>query len=333
MAASRESAWVVAGRFWVVLRRRSPWLAGAVAMALVSSLLVPTPAAAVDPDGLPLGAKEASSRAGEGAARPLPPSSTEDSQGKRGPGPLEKRKPRKGPKPAKPRDPVAVEAGLLVAPTGNRVEAVQEARRTGKSVEDVAARTATSTELVNPDGSVTRVLYTDTAFVPDPAGGMRPLSTALAKGADGAWAPEAASDARFAPSASADVLASVALPDQRGRVGFGLAGAATVTGVVPEGSDGTRLHYPGVFPDTDLYVSATADGVKDELVLASPAAPTSFVFPLDLPEGVTPQARDDGSVELVDAKRRSAARWSGDLHERHLHRAAGRFPPEGGGRV
>mgnify|MGYP007079333334 CR=1 FL=1 len=305
MAASRVSAWVATSRFWVIVRRRFPWLATAVALTLVASLLVATPASAVvEPDGLPVGAKEAPGRSGEGAAQPLPPSSTEDSQGRRGPGlPDKQAKPRREPKLARPRDPVAVEAGLLVAPTGNRVSAVKEARRTGRPVEDEAARTPTSTELVNPDGSVTRVLYMDTAFVPDPeSGGLRPVSTVLEQESDGYWAPEAASESRFAPSADADVLASVALPDQRGRVGFSMAGAAKAAGVIPEGSDGTRLHYPGVFPDTDLFVSATPEGVKDELVLASPAAPTSFTFPLDLPAGVTPQARDDGSVELVDAR-------------------------------
>ena len=54
-----------------------------------------------------------------------------------------------------------------------------------------------------------------------------------------------------------------------------------------------------MFADTDLFVSATAEGVKDDLVLRSVAAPRSFQFPLTLPAGVTPHVLEDGSVSLV----------------------------------
>ena len=45
--------------------------------------------------------------------------------------------------------------------------------------------------------------------------------------------------------------------------------------------------YAGVAAGVDLRLTSRADGLKEELVLASPAAGDRFVFPLEL-KGLTP---------------------------------------------
>ncbi len=299
MAGSRR-AWAGAGVASVRGRRV---MAPGLVLSLVASLLVSTPvAAAVDPE-LPVGASREAPQQAPGAAEPREPSSTQDSQGRRGPGaPAELAEPALPKLPAE-LDTAAVEAGLRVPATEGRVEAARAARQLGGRVEDRSARTATSTEYVNPDGSVTRFLYEGTAFVPAAAGSevLLPVSTVLDRGDDGRWAPRAASVSSFAGSADAPNLAVVTLPDSRGTIGYRLAGAAASVAELDAETRGTRLLYQDVFEDVDLYLGATAEGIKDDLVLRSPSARTAFEFPLIVPQGVTPVPSDDGGVRLVDA--------------------------------
>jgi RHS repeat-associated protein len=78
-------------------------------------------------------------------------------------------------------------------------------------------------------------------------------------------------------------------------VAFGLAGAAGVAGRARGGT----VTYRGVQRDVDLRLEAVGGGVKETLVLRSPAAPVSFLFPLRL-SGLS-AAVVDGQVVLTDS--------------------------------
>src|SRR5690606_1271360 len=89
-------------------------------------------------------------------------------------------------------------------------------------------------------------------------------------------------------------LVSIGL-DGGGSVSFGLVAASGVAPVV----DDAVVTYPGVRPDADLRFMASPSGVKEEIVLHSADAPTSWLFPLVV-EGVTPSLEDDGAVVFTD---------------------------------
>lgn len=61
-----------------------------------------------------------------------------------------------------------------------------------------------------------------------------------------------------------------------------------------------RVTYPGVRPGVDLELTVVPDGVKDDIVLRSPAAADRFVFELDL-EGLTASINQAGDVVYTDA--------------------------------
>src|SRR6185437_10862794 len=63
---------------------------------------------------------------------------------------------------------------------------------------------------------------------------------------------------------------------------------------------GSTATYASVFTDTDVVLDPTAAGVKESLVLHSTAAPTQYVYPLNL-TGVTASIDADGDVIFTDA--------------------------------
>jgi hypothetical protein len=98
----------------------------------------------------------------------------------------------------------------------------------------------------------------------------------------------------LADSAADPSLAKVSL-DAGHTVGFALQGAAKVKAK----ADKAAVTYPRVTNDTDLRLTSNTTGVKEELVLASPAAPDRFVFPLAL-RGLTASIDSAGDVVYRD---------------------------------
>jgi RHS repeat-associated protein len=178
-----------------------------------------------------------------------------------------------------------------------------------KAVRGFDARTSRPTDVrkgaydrtyANADGTQT------TVFSPSPVNYRRP---------DGSWAPI---DPRLVPVGSgwrntADTvdtwlahradspeLAWLGL-DADHSVAFGLDGAAGVAGR----AQGDVVTYPSVRPGVDLRLQSQPGGVKETLVLRSPAAPRSFDFPLSL-TGLSASVVD-GQVVLTDAGGRRRA--------------------------
>ncbi|MEV6345208.1 LamG-like jellyroll fold domain-containing protein [Actinoplanes sp. NPDC051851] len=178
-------------------------------------------------------------------------------------------------------------------------------RQSGKSK-------AGMSQYANADGSLTQVYSAGRSNYKATDGTWQPIDTTLVKSGSrwsmkansldvslGAVEEEPVTVPSAAPSAPVeelrDPLVSMTIPSG-GSVGYDLQGAATVTPTV----DGTVATYPKILPGTDLELQTFTNGVKETLVLASPAAGNEWVFPLRL-TGLTPRMAKDGSVELVDA--------------------------------
>ncbi|MFB9904220.1 RHS repeat-associated core domain-containing protein [Allokutzneria oryzae] len=173
-------------------------------------------------------------------------------------------------------------------PSGD-VPAIDTAAR-----ERVADRTATTQTFDNPDGTRTLRVHSGQSSVDAPGGGRNLVDLNLVNSADGRLLPRTSPvEVSFAPAAPADELVRMNFGPGRS-LSYGLAGANRSTGI-PERD---HLTYREVFKDVDLRLSATRSGVKEDLVLASAAAPNTYAFSLR-PNGITPRLAVSGAVELV----------------------------------
>ncbi|WP_405854134.1 DNRLRE domain-containing protein [Streptomyces sp. NBC_00090] len=165
------------------------------------------------------------------------------------------------------------------------------------SERDARKSTATSDFFVNDDGSTTVRHYTGRSNFKTADGTWKPIDTSLTEDKDGRLQQTANSlDIEFAPTAADQQLASVDFGSGRS-LAYALRGAAKAEPVLA--ADGT-VTYKGVLPETDVRLVPLAEGFKEYVVLASPAAANSWVFPLDV-KGLTPRIAADGDVEFTDA--------------------------------
>ncbi|WP_344667475.1 LamG-like jellyroll fold domain-containing protein [Catenulispora yoronensis] len=165
-----------------------------------------------------------------------------------------------------------------------------------KSTEVVAQRTETSTTFRNPDGSFTLRQYSQPVHVRQADGSWADVDTTLKRDAKGQLAPSTvAMRAEVAGSSDSPAFESFTIDDAH-RVDFALSGAATV----PAAVDGSSATFAGVFPQTDITVTAGASSLKETLVLRSRGAGNSWTFPIHA-VGLTPTIDADGSVAFTDA--------------------------------
>jgi hypothetical protein len=112
-------------------------------------------------------------------------------------------------------------------------------------------------------------------------------------------------DVRLAPYADAADLARLSY-DEHHTVGFALTGAAHAQGVADAGSAGSvagsaagSATYRDVRPYTDLRFEPVSGGVKENVILKSPDAADTYLFPLRL-TGLSAKVTG-GRIVLVDA--------------------------------
>jgi hypothetical protein len=86
------------------------------------------------------------------------------------------------------------------------------------------------------------------------------------------------------------------IPDTSSAVSFGISGTGAVAGV----ASGSTVSYPGVRPDAAVSFTAGTGLVKESIVLSSPSAPDTWVFPLDL-KGLRAEMGPGGVVEFADS--------------------------------
>ncbi|MGC4903395.1 RHS repeat-associated core domain-containing protein [Micromonospora echinospora] len=166
----------------------------------------------------------------------------------------------------------------------------------GRSVERSDARTERTTEFVNPDGTKTLRVYDGPAFIRDGAGAWKPIDNRLSRRADGRYAPASAADVSIASRSNDPQVATLSLGEDAA-VSFAVDGAAAVSSSVEE----STATFVGVRAASDVKLTPMEWGLKEEIVLHSADAPTTWTFPLTV-KGVTPALNDaTGEVEFTDA--------------------------------
>jgi RHS repeat-associated protein len=112
----------------------------------------------------------------------------------------------------------------------------------------------------------------------------------------GSWQATAGNDTiYFAPTGDGVPLALLTL-DADHSVGYSVDGGLPVTGQ----AQGSTVTYPGILDQADLQFSVLTTGIQETLVLRSPAAPTTWLFPLQL-QGLSASVTSDGDVALTDS--------------------------------
>lgn len=162
------------------------------------------------------------------------------------------------------------------------------------SVELADRRTEHTRVYANADGTHTTAISEAPLNFRGPSGIWAPIQTGLVPTAGG-WRNAAGPvDIRVAAQANGPALVQLRLGGGQS-LAYSLAAAAPVGGVV----NGSTVTFAGALPHTDLELELGHGAVKETLVLASPAAPSSFSFPLSL-SGLRAVAADDGRIEFVD---------------------------------
>jgi hypothetical protein len=154
-------------------------------------------------------------------------------------------------------------------------------------------RTEYGTTYLLSSGLYRTVLSQAPVHYRDPAGVWQAVDTRLVASADGGYAVSAAPVA----VRIGELAEGVTLTCGGHEVGLVLAGAAADAVLA---ADGAKATYLAVAPATDLAYEVTGDGVKETLVLASPAAPGSFAFTLSHP-GLALREDEGGSWGLYAA--------------------------------
>ena len=84
-------------------------------------------------------------------------------------------------------------------------------------------------------------------------------------------------------------------------VSFRLRGASEAPAVV----DGSTARYADALEGVDVKLTATADALKEEIVLADADAGRSLVFDLQVGDGLTPRLTRSGEVRVEDSRGRA----------------------------
>ncbi|BEL03298.1 hypothetical protein Q0Z83_014890 [Actinoplanes sichuanensis] len=176
--------------------------------------------------------------------------------------------------------------------------------------------TATYTEFENEDGSITRQIHDSRVNYRAADGSYQPIDTSLTRNGDRLDAgansidvslsavgtdateepvpsPSVSPSTPVTPATDEDPLASITTASGH-TLAYDLDGAAPVQARI----NGDTATYPEILPGTDLELRSLNDGLKETLILKSPAAGNEWVFPLKL-DGLTPKRQADGSINLV----------------------------------
>ena len=128
-----------------------------------------------------------------------------------------------------------------------------------------------------------------------PSASATDSSTPTATASAAASASASATDTSTSGSGSDDALATVDIASGES-ISWNLQGAADVSPSV----SGSVATYADVLPDTDLQLISQPTGVKEQIVLDSASAASSWTFPLSL-TGVTLGQASDGQYQLLDS--------------------------------
>lgn len=189
--------------------------------------------------------------------------------------------------------PVVV-VGAQTDPQGDRRQVASTSTLIAAGEELVSERTKTSqTFRVERGAFVTRV-YGSPVNTGKAGGGLARVPSKLSA-IDGVLEFRGDGvDARLPERLSAS---AVKVSSTTGTIGYRLADAGGGEAAVTDAS----ARYADVRPDTDVTVTALADGVKEDLQLNSADAPSRFAFDLTLPAKASARLTANGSVAISTA--------------------------------
>ncbi|MFJ9785420.1 LamG-like jellyroll fold domain-containing protein [Amycolatopsis sp. NPDC101161] len=157
-------------------------------------------------------------------------------------------------------------------------------------------RTAKERTFANADGTLTTQFNAEDVNYRSPDGSYQPIDTTVVPRTGGGWRNSADSvGLEFSATGTGTPLVGVRL-DQEHAFGYAVGQANPSAGVVTGGT----LTYPAIRPDSDVRLDVVPGGVKETVVLRTPDAPRSWLFPLQL-QGLRP-AVIDGRVALLDQR-------------------------------
>jgi RHS repeat-associated protein len=161
-------------------------------------------------------------------------------------------------------------------------------------VEVPADRTATSDTFLLPDGSREARIYGAPVNYQAPDGGWEPIEDGLEEAAGGAVVNGANSfDLRLPPD----------LDNEAVRLAIGdvwISERPLQTATDPVDLERETATYPGEGSGPSFEFIGLADGLKENIELSSPSAPSSFYFRLEASGGLTPSIGESGAVEFRD---------------------------------
>lgn len=163
-----------------------------------------------------------------------------------------------------------------------------------KAVERGGDRTETTQTFDNPDGTRTLRLHNGQANVQQPDGSWRPVDLNLVLDGGRLRPKTGPLDLSLAPTSTDPALVRLAF-DADHVLTYALRDAAESRGEV----SGAQVTYRGVRPGADLRLTPSRVGVKEDLLLNSADATSSYAFTLK-PQRLEPRLTESGSVELVD---------------------------------
>jgi RHS repeat-associated protein len=194
---------------------------------------------------------------------------------------------------------LAIGSGIAFAEqdeAGGTDPALSEAPAAEPGIEIVADRTANSETFRLPDGERETRIYAEPVNYND-EGEWQPIGSALHESPEGAALTNGANDF--------EVQLPRQLDSNPARISFGeewissqLLGASTEA-VQLEGKTAT---YESPQGNVAISYSGLANGLKEDIELADPSQPSTFVFALDASSGMSPELTEEGDVEFHDAE-------------------------------
>lgn len=176
-----------------------------------------------------------------------------------------------------------------------RADGSQQPKKPTAVSEIVADRTASTSTWRNSDGSLSVRQYTTPQFYKDSAGAWSPIDSNLSPIASepGWWQSKANSwSVAFGP---AGTRGGALRYTETGHTFAFAPQAVTDVNLAPSVS-GQTATYNGAWPQTDLAEHVSPVGVKEDVVLKSPGAPSSFSFKVS---GATVKPNKAGGADLI----------------------------------
>jgi hypothetical protein len=155
-------------------------------------------------------------------------------------------------------------------------------------------RTANSRTFANPDGTRAVEVHPEPINYPTAGGKWAPIDDSLIEDGTSGYRNKANSIQMRVPKT---LNAPVRLDDGDASMSFDLVGVAPSLAAI----DGNTARYADVFPDVDVEYTMLSGSLKEDVVLKSSEAQSSFSYRLKLSNGLSARLTAQQAVDVADA--------------------------------